>query len=435
MTFKKYLCRACGYVYDEALGDPDCGLPAGTRFEDIPDDWQCPLCGVTKADFEPLEVAIAKPSGGTPEQVGVVVVGAGLAGWAVVEALRAIDKALPITLITGDSGDRYHKPMLSLAFGQDKSPKDLIRQTGERASQDNSIHLMTDCFVISIDAKQQCLYTTQGAVSYDKLVLAIGSVPTYPPAISHTQAWHINHWSGFAKLHDRLTQKKHIAIIGAGMVGAELAEDLCRAGHQVTLVGRGTYPLSNLLPAQAGERLLSALVNFGIRFISDDVQGVAKTETGYRLCLGEEELLVDELVVAAGLGLDTRLPKSAGIDFDDKGIRVDSKTLATSDPHIFALGDCILIDGTPCRYIAPHRQQAAAIAHAITHTPSAGYTHTPPPIRLKNKSISLSMTGTPLGADNWTVVSDSDGKLVMEQYQNGQVSASLTLQMPSRPVP
>jgi len=49
--WRRYLCYYCGYVYDEALGDPDGGLPPFTRFEDIPDDWICPECGVTKEDF------------------------------------------------------------------------------------------------------------------------------------------------------------------------------------------------------------------------------------------------------------------------------------------------------------------------------------------------------------------------------------------------
>ncbi|MDP2092844.1 MAG: rubredoxin, partial [Hydrogenophaga sp.] len=48
--FRQYICDACGYIYDEAVGDADSGLAAGTRFEDIPDDWYCPLCGVTKSD-------------------------------------------------------------------------------------------------------------------------------------------------------------------------------------------------------------------------------------------------------------------------------------------------------------------------------------------------------------------------------------------------
>lgn len=52
---KKYECETCGYVYDPEVGDPDGGIAPGTAFEDIPDDWVCPLCGVTKDDFFVLE--------------------------------------------------------------------------------------------------------------------------------------------------------------------------------------------------------------------------------------------------------------------------------------------------------------------------------------------------------------------------------------------
>ncbi len=49
---QKYLCTACGYIYDPEVGDPDAGIAPGTSFEDLPDDWVCPLCGVGKELFE-----------------------------------------------------------------------------------------------------------------------------------------------------------------------------------------------------------------------------------------------------------------------------------------------------------------------------------------------------------------------------------------------
>jgi rubredoxin-NAD+ reductase len=52
---KKWMCVNCGYTYDEALGDPANGLAAGTRWEDVPQDWICPDCGMAKADFEMVE--------------------------------------------------------------------------------------------------------------------------------------------------------------------------------------------------------------------------------------------------------------------------------------------------------------------------------------------------------------------------------------------
>jgi rubredoxin len=52
---QKYQCKVCGYVYDPEEGDPDNGVPPGTAFEDVPDNWYCPVCSVYKEDFDPVE--------------------------------------------------------------------------------------------------------------------------------------------------------------------------------------------------------------------------------------------------------------------------------------------------------------------------------------------------------------------------------------------
>jgi rubredoxin len=51
----KWICTVCGYIYDPVIGDPDNGILPGTKFEDIPDTWVCPVCGVPKSDFEKVE--------------------------------------------------------------------------------------------------------------------------------------------------------------------------------------------------------------------------------------------------------------------------------------------------------------------------------------------------------------------------------------------
>ena len=51
----KWECLVCGWVYDEDVGDPDGGIAGGTKFEDLPDDWVCPMCGAAKEDFEKIE--------------------------------------------------------------------------------------------------------------------------------------------------------------------------------------------------------------------------------------------------------------------------------------------------------------------------------------------------------------------------------------------
>lgn len=53
--FRKYECVICGFIYDEAEGLPDDGFPPGTRFEELPEEWECPDCGISKSDFDLLE--------------------------------------------------------------------------------------------------------------------------------------------------------------------------------------------------------------------------------------------------------------------------------------------------------------------------------------------------------------------------------------------
>jgi rubredoxin---NAD+ reductase len=56
MKVKKWICVICGFVYDEEKGMPEEGLRAGTRWQDVPEDWECPDCGVGKSDFEMIPV-------------------------------------------------------------------------------------------------------------------------------------------------------------------------------------------------------------------------------------------------------------------------------------------------------------------------------------------------------------------------------------------
>ena len=55
-AMKKYMCLICGFIYDEAVGSPEEGIPAGTRWEDVPPNWTCPECGARKEDFEMIEL-------------------------------------------------------------------------------------------------------------------------------------------------------------------------------------------------------------------------------------------------------------------------------------------------------------------------------------------------------------------------------------------
>ncbi|MDO8250892.1 MAG: rubredoxin, partial [Rhodoferax sp.] len=202
--WQQYICHACGYIYNEADGDPDSGLAAGTRYCDIPEDWACPLCGVTKSDFEIFEPpsldalrAKAQSCGpvaaaGQRHRPGVVIVGAGRAGWQLAENLRARDAELPITLVTACAGDVYDKPLLSVAMARQLTVEKLVRETGADAALRLNLRLMPHTHAISICADAKQLRTTRGTLRYEQLVLAHGAQAALPAALPPSLCWRIN---------------------------------------------------------------------------------------------------------------------------------------------------------------------------------------------------------------------------------------------------
>ena len=408
------------------------------------------------------------PSTTATDAKGIVIIGAGLAGWHVIDAIRAKDKNLPITLITADSGDRYHKPMLTMAISQKKSAADLVRATGVDAAKAAQVTLLANTQVTDIDAVAQTVqlisalrsdpvYTNYATISYDKLVLAMGAHPIFPKSLPEELVWHVNHIERFGQLQEKLaTGSQHIAIIGAGMVGTEIAEDLLKAGHQVTLIDLNDAPLSQMLPTKATARIAAAVQSQGINFLGGcQVSGVIRISEGSNdgklqvsyepIALTKENenseqadakqsetLVVDHVIASTGLTVDGKLPTAAGVDFNRRtGIEVDAPTLRTTTDNIYAIGDCMSINGVACRYVAPLRAQAATIADDVLGLEHSGYEHKPPMIRLKNKAISVMVTGVPQANGNWQITSESDDELIMDLLDdNNEVSATVTIKAP-----
>ena len=395
---------------------------------------------------------------------GIVIIGAGLAGWHVIDAVRAKDKDIPITLITADSGDRYHKPMLTMAISQKKSAADLVRATGVDAAEAANVKLLANTQVTDVDTTTQQLqlisalrsdpvYTNYATIGYDKLVLAMGAHPIFPKSLPEDLVWHVNHIERFGQLQEKLaTGSQHVAIVGAGMVGTEIAEDLLKAGHQVTLIDLNDAPLSQMLPPKATSRIAQAVKSQGINFLGGyQVSAITRISDGKLQVSYEalasasatdsstaepiEPLIVDHVIASTGLTVDDKLPTAAGVEFDRRtGIVVDAPTLRTSTANIYAIGDCMSIDGVPCRYVAPLRAQAATIADDVLGLDHNGYEHKPPMIRLKNKAISVMVTGVPKATGNWQVKTESNEELVMDLLNDSdEVSATVTIKSPVVP--
>jgi rubredoxin---NAD+ reductase len=457
--WKRYICRACGVIYDEELGDPDSGIAAGTRFEDIPDDWECPLCGVTKADFALYEPVAAGASADAPAQAassrtpGVVVVGGGTAGWAVVEAVRALDPDVPITMVTACSADRYRKPELSVSLSEKRTPERLVFETGRDAATRLGVRLVAYTYAIGLSPALHQLRTTTGTFRYRQLILAQGARPFVPSGLPRDLCWRINDLAMWSNVQRRLAAgSARVAVIGAGLIGCELAEDLARAGHTVTVLDVNERPLAALLPAPASRRLLVNWTRLGIHFLPGrsvtDVErcGIdaratqrtidARTASGVDECATRSERVIttqhgeriaaDLVLCAAGLVTEARLAKTAGLEFAH-GIVVDRSTLQSSVPDIYALGDCISFAGEPCRFIEPIAAQAEAIAHAVTGREHPGYRHKPPVIRVKTRSTPIVLRGMPSRELGWQMVEEDDDHLAMAQYRDGEMVSSLTV--------
>ena len=404
--WRQFICRACGYVYDEKDGDPDGGLAPGTRYADIPDDWACPLCGVSKQDFDPYDGPSSGPVSSraatripsvSRARKGVVIVGGGLAGWSTARVLRAKDPDIPITLIAADAADVYPKPALSLAFGQRKSAHDLIASFGADVACDLSVRLVPHAFATAIDAPRKRIRTTRGSFDYDALVLAMGARPIEARTLPADLCWRINALDTWTKLHAVLARgPARIAVIGAGLVGCELADDLAHAGHAVTVLDPAARPLAAWSTVEQSQRLLDGWTKLGVRFVpSSHIVRVERRSIGGRSVIvincddcGFHD--ADVVIAAIGLGIDTRLAKTAGLAIDT-GIAVDAATLATSVPGIYAAGDCVSIAGKPCRFIEPIARQAEAIAAAILERPIETAAFKAPLVRLKTRSAPMTL--------------------------------------------
>lgn len=401
--YRQYLCEACGYVYDEAMGDPDGGLPPGTRYEDIPEDWACPLCGVTKADFRlydapDIEALRARSDAGVAVatrggEAGVVIVGAGRAGWQTAEALRALSPTLPVTLVSQCAGDVYDKPLLSVAMARGLANEALLRERGADAAARLGVRLLAHTDAIRICADTRTLRTTRGNLRYAHLVLAHGAQARLPEGLAPELCWRVNHLAAYQRLRARLDgAPRELLIVGAGLIGSELANDLAIGGHRVTLIDTCEQPLARWQDLGVGEQLLDAWRDLSIRFVGGvQVHSMERVGGRYRLSTADgQRFAADEVVVAAGLHTPTRLARSAGLAWDN-GIRVTSHNLRTSVDRIHALGDCIAIDGQPSRYIEPIARQARAIAADICGGEPAPYVPRAPVVRVKTTSLPLTL--------------------------------------------
>ncbi|MFM1989099.1 MAG: hypothetical protein RJA99_2056 [Pseudomonadota bacterium] len=426
-ALRRWLCEACGLIYDEAKGDPDSGLAPGTRFEDIPEDWRCPVCGVGKADFRPIEpsrgparAAAVAPRAPDSRGEGVVIVGAGTAGWSTARALRDVGFAGSVTIVTACDGALYPKPTLSVALAKGLSPAAIVERPGPELAAELGVRLLARAWALELDVVRRRLLTTRGSLRFSRLVLATGARARRPtlPGAGAARLLAVNDLAAYAALRTAFDAARvraategrapRVAIVGAGLVGCELADDFAGAGAEVALLEARALPLADRLDPPTAIRLRDALRGRGVRFSGGATirevlvpAGAAAGDAQVGLIWqdvsgGSHAGRFDLGLAAVGVEPETRLARRAGLTVR-KGIVVDVATLACVPERVWALGDCAEVDGRVGGTVEPILRQARTIAGAIAGRPER-FVPRPPVWVVKTPSLPLTLRPSPVEA-------------------------------------
>jgi rubredoxin---NAD+ reductase len=245
-------------------------------------------------------------------------------------------------------------------------------------------------------------------LGYSKLVLATGADPRRLKVAGDGagDVMSINDLGDYARFRLALTRCRSVAILGAGLIGCEFANDLAAAGYAVDLIDPATTPLARLLPQEVGEIFARGLGTGGIRFHAGrSVSRIDRLADGYRLSFADAEPIDADLVVSAiGLAPRTSLAAAAGLEID-QGIRTDA-WCRTSAPDIYALGDCAAIDGKVQPYVLPIMHAARALARTLAGEPTR-VAFPVMPITVKTPATPAVVV-TPEGEGAWSIETGAD---------------------------
>lgn len=301
----------------------------------------------------------------------IVIIGSGLAGYTTARELRKLDKHTPLEIITADEGHFYSKPMISNALGRDQQPMDLPTADATKMAADLGARIRTRTRVDAIDRNVGQLHLDGDTLAYGRLVLALGADPVRLAVAGDADAPHsINDLDDYARFREAIADRHRIVILGAGLIGCEFANDLMTAGYQVEVVEMFDYALGRLVPREAGEAVSQALADRGVKWrFGAACERVDCDGEILRVGLTDGRTIeADAVLSAVGLRPRTALAEAAGLE-TDRGILVD-RQLRTSDPAIYALGDCMQVDELVLPFIMPIMHAARSLAKTLSGEPA-----------------------------------------------------------------
>ncbi|MDP1717048.1 MAG: FAD-dependent oxidoreductase [Burkholderiales bacterium] len=303
----------------------------------------------------------------------VIIIGSGLAGYNTARELRKLDKQTPLVIITAEGGEFYSKPMLSNALAANKLPETIPLNSAEQMAAQLNATVRTHTRVTAIETGSHHVRIGAEAIEYSKLVLALGAEQIRLPLAGDAanEVLSVNNLDDYARFRAAIQGRKHIAIIGAGLIGCEFANDLAATGYRVDVIDIADQPLSRLLPPAGGALLQEKLAALGVTWhFGTGVQSVNRAGDGLQLTLGDNAGLAADVVLSAiGLKPQLELARAAGLTLN-RGIVVD-RHLETSARDVFALGDCAEVAGLVLPFVMPIMHAARALAATLAGKPAA----------------------------------------------------------------
>lgn len=304
----------------------------------------------------------------------IVVVGSGLAGFAVLRELRRLSPDAKLTMVTHEDGHFYSKPALSTALAKGKTPETLVTSNAEKMIAQLKLDARIGRVAESIDRSGKALCTTGGPIPYDRLVLAMGATAFRPEIEGDAahRAISVNQLDHYGYFREQLPDQARVLIMGSGLVGTEFANDLITNNYRVAVVDMLPLPLAQLVPPAVGESVRDALASEGVEWhLGRKVVAInyKRDSIGYVATLDDGTEVEAELVLSAvGLRPNVALAQEAGIDVGI-GIKVNQYG-QTSDPDIYAIGDCAEYQHGLSAYVTPIMAAARGIAPSALGTPT-----------------------------------------------------------------
>ncbi len=319
-------CLVCGEIFDSSL--------------EI-----CPVCGVGKENFIPVEVEDSEYKKATNETF--LILGNGAAGVSAANAIREINESCKIIMISNESVLPYNRPMLTKTMIAKFNPSQ-IQIHDEAWYKEKNITNLLGREIIKLSADEKKVYLCDGEViKYDKCIYSLGA-EGFIPSIKgkdKKEVISIRRVCDIDKINELLPTVKKAVVIGGGVLGLEAAWELTKAKCKVTVLELAEKLMPRQLDDEGGKFLLDIVkandidVKLGVKI--DEIVGEAKV-TGVKIN-GEETIEADLVIISCGNAANTKIAKEAGINVN-RAIIVNEK-METNIKDIYSCGDCAEYNG------------------------------------------------------------------------------------------